>query len=66
MNGMLMEKERFMLSCVRLGKEFWAEAVDTAFYLVNISPSSALDDKTPQEVWTGDPDYFRHEMRAEI
>jgi hypothetical protein len=23
-----------------------------ACYLVNISPSSTLDDKTPQEVWT--------------
>jgi hypothetical protein len=27
--------------------------VGTACYLVNKSPSSALDDKNPQEVWTG-------------
>ena len=26
--------------------------VETTCYLVNRSPSSALDDKTPQEVWT--------------
>eukprot|EP00253_Pinus_taeda_P032458 PITA_32458 len=38
-----------MLSGAKLGQEFWAEAVDTACYLVNRSPSSALEDKTPQE-----------------
>ena len=42
-----------MLSGARLGLEFWAEAVGTACYLVNISPSSVLDDKTPQEVCIG-------------
>jgi transposase InsO family protein len=43
----LMEKSRSMLSGVELGHELWAEAVGTACYLVNRSPSSALDDKTP-------------------
>eukprot|EP00253_Pinus_taeda_P030707 PITA_30707 len=38
-----------MLSGARLGQEFWAEAVDTTCYVVNRSPSSALEDKTPQE-----------------
>jgi transposase InsO family protein len=52
MNMTLMEKSRCMLSGVGLGKEFWAETVGIACYLVNISPSSALDDKNPQEVWT--------------
>eukprot|EP00253_Pinus_taeda_P021834 PITA_21834 len=42
-----------MLSGVGLGQEFWAKAVDTACYLVNRSLSSVLEDKTPQEVWTG-------------
>jgi transposase InsO family protein len=42
MNKTLMEKARSMLSGVRLGQEFWAEAVDTACYLVNRSPSSTL------------------------
>jgi hypothetical protein len=41
-----------MLSGAGIGQEFWAEAVGTACYLANISPSSALGDKTPQEVWT--------------
>jgi transposase InsO family protein len=50
MNKMLMEKERCMFSGVGLGQELWAEAVGIACYLVNRSPSSALNDKTPQEV----------------
>ena len=53
MNMTLMEKARSMLSGAGLEQEFWAEAVSTACYLVNQSPSSALDDKTPQEEWTG-------------
>ena len=53
MNKTLMERARSMLSGVGLGQEFWAEAVETACYLVNRSPSSVLEDKTPQEVWIG-------------
>eukprot|EP00253_Pinus_taeda_P024842 PITA_24842 len=52
MNKTLMERARSMLSGARLGQEFWAEVVETACYLVNISPSPTLEDKTPQEVWT--------------
>jgi hypothetical protein len=48
MNMTLMEKERCMLSGARLGKEIWVDVVDTACYMVNRSPSSALDDKNPQ------------------
>ena len=32
----------------------------TACYLVNRSPSSTLDDKTPQEVWTGKKPSLSH------
>jgi transposase InsO family protein len=53
MNKTLMDKARSMLSGVGLAQEFWAEAVDTAKYLVNMSPSSALVDMTPHEVWFG-------------
>ena len=34
--------------------------MDTACYLVNRSPSSALEDKTPQEVWTGKKPSLSH------
>jgi hypothetical protein len=60
MNKTLMERARSMLSGAGLGQEFWAEAVDTACYLVNKSPSSALEDKTPQEVWTGKKPSLSH------
>jgi hypothetical protein len=60
MNRMLTEKTRCMLSGVELGKELWAEVVGIACYLINRSPSSALDDKTPQEVWTGKKPSLTH------
>jgi hypothetical protein len=34
--------------------------VGTACYLVNRSPSSTLDDKTPHEVWTGKKPSLKH------
>jgi hypothetical protein len=46
-----MEKERCMLRGVGLVKEFLAEEVGTACYLVNRSPSLVLGEKTPQEVF---------------
>ena len=36
---------------VSLPKEFWVEVVNTVSYLVNRSPSTTIDFKTPQEVW---------------
>jgi hypothetical protein len=55
-----MEKSRCMLSGVGLGKEFWEEAMGTTCYLVNRSPSLALDDKTPPKVWTGKKPSLTH------
>ena len=55
-----MEKARSMLSSVGIGQEFWAEAMETACYLVNQSPTLALIDKTPQEVCTGKKPCIKH------
>ena len=44
-----------MLLSSNLSKHFWAEAVVTAAYIINRSPSSALEFKTPQEAWYGKP-----------
>ncbi|KAG8498730.1 hypothetical protein CXB51_005092 [Gossypium anomalum] len=50
-----MEKVRCMLSNANLPKLFWAEAASTACFLINRSPSVAIEKKTPQEVWFGNP-----------
>jgi hypothetical protein len=44
-----------MLSNANLLQELSAEAVTTAFYLVNRSPSTTIERKFPEEVWTGHP-----------
>jgi hypothetical protein len=60
MNMTLMEKARCMLIGVTLGKFFSTKAVGTICYLVNISPSSKLDEKTPKEVWIGKKPSLTH------
>ena len=52
MNRYLMEKERSMPSGAGLGQEFWAVAIDIAYYLKNRSPTSTLVNKTLHEVWS--------------
>ena len=50
-----MESARSML-----GYDKWEEAVETTCYLVNRSPTLALVEKTPQEVWTGKKPSIKH------
>src|ERR1051325_7757471 len=54
-NRTILERVRCMLTSAGLKKVFWAEAVSTATYLINRCPSTALDMKTPKEVWLGQP-----------
>ena len=46
MNRTLVEKVRSMISGSGVGKEFWVPAVQTAAYLVNHNPASALGNDT--------------------
>lgn len=55
MNRTLLERTRAMLRTADLEKKFWAEAVSTACHVVNRSPSTAIEMKTPMEMWTGKP-----------
>ncbi|KAL2630872.1 hypothetical protein R1flu_015558 [Riccia fluitans] len=60
LNRTLLEQTRSMLSHSGLPPEFWAEAANTATYLVNLSPCSAVQLKTPFELWHKQvPDYSR-------
>ena len=51
MKRTLMETVCSMLSNSRLPHRFWAEALSTAGYLINRSPTKSLSDKTPFEAW---------------
>ena len=44
-----------MLSHSKLSKAFWTEALSYATHIVNRLPATALDGKTPKEVWSGQP-----------
>ena len=48
-----MEAVRSMLIGAQLPQKFWAEALATAVYLRNRSPTKALSGLTPYEGWTG-------------
>ena len=44
-----------MLSNCGLSKDFWAEVINMACYIVYRTPSTAIECKTPFEVWSGAP-----------
>ena len=58
-----MNKVHSMLSESGLGVSFWAEAAATSVYLINRSPSSALDFKVPEELWTTQMPYLSNLKR---
>ena len=53
MNRTIVEKIRCMLRMANLPKSFWGEAIVTACYLINRSPSVPLDFDIPERVWIG-------------
>ncbi|KAG9454908.1 hypothetical protein H6P81_007812 [Aristolochia fimbriata] len=55
MNRTLLERARCMRLLAELPKVFWAEAVNTTCYIINRSPSTTIELKTPEVVWTGMP-----------
>lgn len=54
MNRTIVEKVRAMLAGSKVTKRLWGEAVYAAAYLINRSPTVAVDgNRTPCEVWNG-------------
>ena len=53
MNRTLNERARSMRIHSGLPKTFWADAINTAAFLINRGPSVPLDFKIPEEAWNG-------------
>ena len=56
----IVEKARCMLADADLPTEYWAEAVSTAVYLNNRSPTKAVKGMTPYEAWFGEKPDLSH------
>ncbi|KAJ0080658.1 hypothetical protein Patl1_12136 [Pistacia atlantica] len=52
-NRTVVEMARSMLKAKNLPNNFWEEAVATAVYILNISPTKAVLNQTPYEAWKG-------------
>lgn len=59
-NRTVVEMARSLLKAKRLPNDFWAEAVTTAVYLLNISPTRAVLHWTPYEAWKGIKPWVSH------
>lgn len=60
MNRTLVERAKCMLFDAGLPKQYWAEATATAAYIINRSPTKAIDNKTPLEMWSGKKPNLSH------
>ena len=54
MNQTLTERARSIKSHADISKKIWAEVVNYVSYLVNRSPSTAIDLQIPEEIWRGE------------
>jgi transposase InsO family protein len=60
-NKTIVQKARTMIHAKSLPLRLWAEAVNTAVYLMNRSGSSSTpEEKTPYEVWIGQKPNLKH------
>lgn len=55
-----MEAVGSMLDCSSLDKRFWAEAAKSAVYVLNLTGSSSVTEKTPYELWEKKPLCIEH------
>ena len=52
-NRTIMNIAHSMLSHKKLSYEYWAQVVGCSVYLLNRSPTVTVQDKIPEEVWSG-------------
>jgi len=60
LNRTLVETVRSMLIDSKLPHKFWAEALSTATYLRNQSPTKVIEGMTPYEAWTKEKPQAKH------
>ena len=60
MNRTLVETTRSMLADSKLPPKVWAEALSTAVYLRNRSPTKSVEGMTPFEAWMGEKPNVEH------
>lgn len=59
-NSILMDKARSMMVDMDVPTRFWADAVATAVHLRNLTPTKALDWKSPRESWNNKVPRINH------
>ena len=60
MNRTLMDRVRCMLLESKLPQSFWGEALCVASYVINLTPTIALQGDVPENVWTGKNTSYDH------
>lgn len=60
MNRTIAEMARAMLFYKRVEKRWWAEAFNTAVYVINLLPNTVRPAKSPYEVWFGSRPSLQH------
>jgi len=59
-NQTVVEMARCLLKSMGVPSKFWGEAVRTAVYILNRSPTKSLNGKTPYEAWFGQKPGVKH------
>ncbi|CAA7036371.1 unnamed protein product [Microthlaspi erraticum] len=63
LNRTILEKVRSLLSEMGLKESFWAEASSTVVYMINRTPSTPLNFRIPEEIWSGKKPEYSHMRR---
>ncbi|MBW0468378.1 hypothetical protein O181_008093 [Austropuccinia psidii MF-1] len=54
-NRTVLEKARCLMNHSNLPNQYWAEAISTAVFLYNLSPTPSRGNKSPYVLWTNTP-----------